>query len=221
MCSCNFYFIRFFFYLGRAPREVEEFQVTADSSEILKKAGEMNKGILHDNLLSLFDLSDYYDVAESNENIGDTMIPNTSPNITFGVSEVSSNGIASRAAARLLVWCILFFQSSLFHYSWMGGEVGCSSTTTGRQRAVPAGAAASPLPPSSQPSMAPVLPPPASWRRSSVYPHPASLFFLEVFLTSGESSSLPRIVEVRTVTFTICGCKPSPGVAGSFCSNVP
>ena len=103
MCSCNFYFIRFFFYLGRAPREVEEFQVTADSSEILKKAGEMNKGILHDNLLSLSDLSDYYDVAESNENIGDTMIPNTSPNITFGVSEVSSNGIASRAAARLLV----------------------------------------------------------------------------------------------------------------------
>lgn len=70
-------------YLGRVPKEVEAFHVAADLSKILEKAGEMNRGILHDNLVLLFDLSGYYDVAEPNESIGDAVVSNTFPNITW------------------------------------------------------------------------------------------------------------------------------------------
>ena len=53
-----------FFYTGQVPKGVEVLQAAADPSKILKKTGEMNKIILHDNLTLFLELSDFYDVAE-------------------------------------------------------------------------------------------------------------------------------------------------------------
>merc|ERR1719427_1736246 len=66
-------FIRFF-YTGQVPKGVEVLQAAADPSKVLKKSGEMNKIVLHGNLILFLELSDFYDVAELKEIVEDAMI---------------------------------------------------------------------------------------------------------------------------------------------------
>ena len=56
------------------PKEVEVAQADADPSKILKKTGEMNKVILHNNLILFLQLCDFYDVAELKEFVEDATI---------------------------------------------------------------------------------------------------------------------------------------------------
>ena len=64
-------FIRFF-YTGQVLNGVEVTQ--ADPSKILKNTGEVNKVILHNNLILFLKLSDFYHVAELKEIVEDVMI---------------------------------------------------------------------------------------------------------------------------------------------------
>ena len=63
-----------FFYTGQVPKGAEVLQAAADLSKILKKTGEMDKIILHNNLTLFLELSDFYDVAELKDIVEDAMI---------------------------------------------------------------------------------------------------------------------------------------------------
>ena len=74
MVRFNYFgFIRFF-YTGQVPKGVDVTEAVTDPSKVLKKTGEMNKEILHSNLILFLKLSDFYHVAELKEIVEDAMI---------------------------------------------------------------------------------------------------------------------------------------------------
>ena len=61
-------------YTGQVPKGVEVAQAAVDPGKVLKKSGEINKDILHSNLILFLQLCDFYDVAELKEIVEDVMI---------------------------------------------------------------------------------------------------------------------------------------------------